>query len=120
MVRGFVFAFCCGFAGLGAGVIKGHSGPVSQFGESWMLVVVLPWGMQSLNAVDRSDLAIVGADEVATAVAGSVLTTIVVFLPLIFVVGIMGQISKDFAVLRSFSSSLAMYIHQYCRVDSLA
>ncbi|MDD5428366.1 MAG: efflux RND transporter permease subunit [Candidatus Omnitrophica bacterium] len=51
----------------------------------------------------NKDAAIVGADEVAVAVAGSVLTTVVVFLPLIFVIGIIGQISKDFALTVTFS-----------------
>ncbi|MFA6609633.1 MAG: efflux RND transporter permease subunit [Candidatus Omnitrophota bacterium] len=52
---------------------------------------------------DKKEAAIAGADEVAVAVAGSVLTTIVVFLPLIFVIGIIGQISKDFALTVTFS-----------------
>ena len=52
---------------------------------------------------DPKKAAIIGADEVATAVAGSILTTVVVFLPLIFVVGIIGQISKDFALTVTFS-----------------
>ncbi|MFA5144364.1 MAG: efflux RND transporter permease subunit [Candidatus Omnitrophota bacterium] len=51
----------------------------------------------------NKESAIRGADEVAVAVAGSVLTTIVVFLPLIFVIGIIGQISKDFALTVTFS-----------------
>lgn len=46
----------------------------------------------------NKEASIVGAEEVTVAVAGSVLTTIVVFLPLIFVIGIVGQISKDFAL----------------------
>ena len=52
---------------------------------------------------DNKTAAIVGADEVSVAVAGSVLTTIVVFVPLIFVIGIVGQISKDFALTVTFS-----------------
>ncbi|MFA6321397.1 MAG: efflux RND transporter permease subunit [Candidatus Omnitrophota bacterium] len=52
---------------------------------------------------DKKHAAMIGADEVAVAVAGSVLTTIVVFLPLIFVIGIIGQISKDFALTVTFS-----------------
>jgi len=47
--------------------------------------------------------AIVGTEEVTVAVAGSVLTTVVVFVPLIFVIGIIGQISKDFALTVTFS-----------------
>ncbi|MDD5422842.1 MAG: efflux RND transporter permease subunit [Candidatus Omnitrophica bacterium] len=52
---------------------------------------------------DRKKAAIIGAEEVTVAVAGSVLTTIVVFVPLIFVIGIIGQISKDFALTVTFS-----------------
>ena len=52
---------------------------------------------------DNKSSAITGSDEVAVAVAGSVLTTIVVFVPLIFVIGIVGQISKDFALTVTFS-----------------
>jgi len=52
---------------------------------------------------DNKKAAIIGAEEVAVAVAGSVLTTVVVFLPLIFVIGIIGQISKDFALTVTFS-----------------
>jgi HAE1 family hydrophobic/amphiphilic exporter-1 len=52
---------------------------------------------------DNKKASIIGAEEVAVAVAGSVLTTVVVFLPLIFVIGIIGQISKDFALTVTFS-----------------
>lgn len=52
---------------------------------------------------DKKTAAVTGADEVALAVAGSILTTVVVFLPLIFVVGIIGQITKDFALTVTFS-----------------
>lgn len=52
---------------------------------------------------DKKKAAEEGAEEVVVAVAGSVLTTIVVFLPLIFVIGIIGQISKDFALTVTFS-----------------
>ncbi len=52
---------------------------------------------------DNKTAAIEGAEEVAIAVAGSVLTTVVVFLPFIFVIGITGQILKDFALTVTFS-----------------
>jgi Cation/multidrug efflux pump len=52
---------------------------------------------------DPKEAAVVGASEVAVAVAGSVLTTVVVFLPLIFVVGVTGQILKDFSLTVTFS-----------------
>ncbi len=51
----------------------------------------------------KKESAIAGSDEVTVAVAGSILTTVVVFLPLIFVIGIIGQISKDFALTVTFS-----------------
>ncbi len=52
---------------------------------------------------DRKEASIIGANEVFISVAGSILTTVVVFLPLIFVIGIIGQISKDFALTVTFS-----------------
>jgi HAE1 family hydrophobic/amphiphilic exporter-1 len=55
------------------------------------------------RGLDPKEAAIIGAQEVAVAVAGSVLTTVVVFLPLIFVIGITGQILKDFALTVTFS-----------------
>lgn len=55
------------------------------------------------KGLSPKEAAIIGAEEVAIAVAGSVLTTVVVFLPLIFVIGITGQILKDFALTVTFS-----------------
>ncbi|MDO8536467.1 MAG: efflux RND transporter permease subunit [Candidatus Omnitrophota bacterium] len=52
---------------------------------------------------EKKEAAIVGANEVFISVTGSILTTVVVFLPLIFVVGIIGQVSKDFALTVTFS-----------------
>lgn len=52
---------------------------------------------------DPKKAAVIGANEVSTAVAGAILTTVAVFLPLIFVVGVIGQIIKDFALTVTFS-----------------
>jgi len=52
---------------------------------------------------NKKEAAIVGTNEVFIAVTGSILTNIVVFLPLIFVVGIFGQIVRDFALTLTFS-----------------
>lgn len=52
---------------------------------------------------DKKTSSIVGTNEVFISVTGSILTTVVVFLPLIFVIGIIGQISKDFALTVTFS-----------------
>ena len=57
---------------------------------------------------NKSQSAIVGTNEVFIAITGSVLTNIVVFLPLIFVVGIFGQIVKDFALTLTFSFLAAL------------
>jgi len=51
----------------------------------------------------KKESAVVGSEEVNISVAGSILTTVVVFVPLIFVIGIIGQISKDFALTVTFS-----------------
>lgn len=42
-----------------------------------------------------AEAAVEGTSEVASAIAGSVLTTVVVFLPMIFVVGVAGQLFKE-------------------------
>jgi len=52
---------------------------------------------------EKKEAAVVGANEVFLSVTGSILTTVVVFLPLIFVIGIIGQVSKDFALTVTFS-----------------
>lgn len=61
---------------------------------------------------DKKQASIMAANEVFISVTGSILTTVVVFLPLIFVVGIIGQVSKDFALTVTFSllASLAASI----------
>jgi len=52
---------------------------------------------------DKKGASIKGAAEVSVAITGTILTSMVVFLPLIFVIGIIGQISKDFALTVNFS-----------------
>jgi len=49
------------------------------------------------------EASVYGASEVSGAIAGSTLTTIAVFLPMIFVIGIAGQICKDLAFTVTFS-----------------
>ena len=49
------------------------------------------------------DASVHGATEVSGAITGSTLTTIAVFLPMIFVIGIAGQICKDLAFTVTFS-----------------
>jgi len=49
------------------------------------------------------EASIYGATEVSGAITGSTLTTIAVFLPMIFVIGIAGQICKDLAFTVTFS-----------------
>lgn len=49
------------------------------------------------------DASVYGAAEVSGAITGSTLTTIAVFLPMIFVIGIAGQICKDLAFTVTFS-----------------
>ncbi len=52
---------------------------------------------------DRKEAAIVGTNEVFIAVTGSILTNVVVFLPLVFVVGVFGQIVRDLAMTLTFA-----------------
>ncbi len=52
---------------------------------------------------DSNQAAIVGASEVGGAITSSTLTTVAVFLPLIFVVGIAGQLFKELSYTITFS-----------------
>lgn len=57
-----------------------------------------------------AEAAVEGTAEVANAIVGSTLTTIVVFLPMVFVIGITGQLFKDLGitVILSLLASLAV------------
>lgn len=52
---------------------------------------------------DKKEAAIIGTNEVFIAVTGSILTNVVVFLPLVFVIGVFGQIVRDFALTLTFA-----------------
>lgn len=54
--------------------------------------------------------AVEGAQEVSSAIVGTVLTTIVVFLPLIFVVGIVGQLFRELAFTVTFSNLASLFV----------
>lgn len=58
----------------------------------------------------REESAILGASEVATAITASTITTVAVFIPIVFVEGVVGTIFRDFAltVTLSMLASLAV------------
>ncbi len=51
-----------------------------------------------------------GTDEMMPAVTSSVLTTVAVFLPMIFVVGVAGQIFKELALTFTYSLMVSLYV----------
>ncbi len=59
---------------------------------------------------DRKDAAVMGAKEVAVPVVVSTLTTLVVFLPILFVPGIAGFLFRDLALTISFSLSVSSLV----------
>lgn len=59
---------------------------------------------------NRKDAAILGAKEVAVPVVVSTLTTLVVFLPILFVPGIAGFLFRDLALTISFSLSVSSLV----------
>lgn len=59
---------------------------------------------------DRKEAAILGAKEVAVPVVISTLTTLVVFLPILFVPGIAGFLFRDLALTISFSLSVSSLV----------
>jgi HAE1 family hydrophobic/amphiphilic exporter-1 len=62
------------------------------------------------EGVERKRAAIVGSQEVGMAIAASTLTTLCVFLPLIFVQGMMGVIFQELALTVSFSLIASLFI----------
>jgi HAE1 family hydrophobic/amphiphilic exporter-1 len=62
------------------------------------------------HGVERKRAAVVGSQEVGMAIAASTLTTLVVFLPLIFVQGMMGIIFQELALTVAFSLVASLLI----------
>ena len=56
------------------------------------------------------EAAIRGTEEVSSAIVGTVLTTVVVFLPMVFVVGITGQLFKELAYTVTFSNLASLAV----------
>ncbi|MFH1857585.1 MAG: efflux RND transporter permease subunit, partial [Candidatus Omnitrophota bacterium] len=56
------------------------------------------------------EAAVLGTEEVASAIIGSVLTTVAVFLPLVFVVGIAGQLFRELALTVTYSLLASLVI----------
>ncbi|OIO32692.1 MAG: hypothetical protein AUJ70_04985 [Candidatus Omnitrophica bacterium CG1_02_40_15] len=59
---------------------------------------------------ELKEAARVGANEVEGPIWGSVMTTIVVFLPMIFVTGIAGQLFKEVAITVTYSLMASLYV----------
>jgi len=54
--------------------------------------------------------AILGAEEVISAMWGTTLTTVIVFLPLIFVIGIVGQLFRELALTVTYSLMASLFV----------
>ncbi|MCX5692892.1 MAG: efflux RND transporter permease subunit [Candidatus Omnitrophica bacterium] len=59
---------------------------------------------------ELKEAARVGANEVESPIWGSVMTTVVVFLPMIFVTGIAGQLFKEVAITVTYSLMASLYV----------
>ncbi len=59
---------------------------------------------------NQRDAAEKGTEEVASAITASTFTTVAVFLPLVFVVGVAGQIFKDLALTITFSVLASLFV----------
>ncbi len=59
---------------------------------------------------DLKEAARIGANEVESPIWGSVMTTVVVFLPMIFVTGIAGQLFKEVAITVTYSLMASLYV----------
>ncbi|GGW88954.1 efflux RND transporter permease subunit [Alteromonas halophila] len=65
---------------------------------------------QALNDEARADAAAIGTKEVGSAIVASTLTTMAVFVPLIFVEGIAGQLFRDQALTVSFALAASLLV----------
>ncbi|MBN2716981.1 MAG: efflux RND transporter permease subunit, partial [Deltaproteobacteria bacterium] len=65
---------------------------------------------QRQEGVPIRDAAVLGATEVSTAVTASTLTTVSVFLPILFVPGIAGVLFRDMAVTICFALSVSLFV----------
>ncbi|MCR2820932.1 efflux RND transporter permease subunit [Lederbergia panacisoli] len=59
---------------------------------------------------DPKEAALHGAKEVAGAITASTLTTVAVFLPVVFISGLLGQLFKEFAFTISFSLFASLFV----------
>ena len=59
---------------------------------------------------DPKEAAREGAREVAGAITASTLTTVAVFLPVVFISGLLGQLFKEFAFTISFSLFASLFV----------
>ena len=59
---------------------------------------------------ELKEAARIGANEVESPIWGSVMTTVVVFLPMIFVTGIAGQLFKEVAITVTYSLMASLYV----------
>ncbi len=62
------------------------------------------------QGMPAKEAAVHGAEHEANPIIGTVLTTIVVFLPLIFVIGLVGQFMKDFSITVSISNLVSLVV----------
>ena len=62
------------------------------------------------NGYSRKEAAVVGTSEVAAAVTASTLTTLAVFLPILFVQGVAGQLFGDQALTVSLSQAVSLIV----------
>ncbi len=63
---------------------------------------------KQLQGLNRHDAAIEGAEEVNTAVIASTLTTMAVFVPMLFVEGLAGHLFRDLSLTISFSLGMSL------------
>ncbi|MFA4991183.1 MAG: efflux RND transporter permease subunit [Candidatus Omnitrophota bacterium] len=62
------------------------------------------------NGQELKEAARTGTNEVASPIWGSVMTTVVVFLPMIFVVGIAGQLFKEISMTITYSLMASLFV----------
>lgn len=102
VVATFALVFFCGFT-LNLMTLGGLALGVGMMVDSSIVVLENIFRLRDEEGLDPEEAAKRGANEVATAIVASTLTTLVIFLPLVFIRGVSGILFKELAYVIVFA-----------------
>ncbi|PLX47994.1 MAG: acriflavin resistance protein [Desulfobulbaceae bacterium] len=109
IVATFAMIFMGGFT-INLMTLGGLALGVGMMVDSSVVVLENIYRRRQENGEDAATAATNGAQEVASAIVASTITTLVIFLPVIFVRGVAGQLFKELALTVMFSLSCSLLV----------